>query len=260
MDYLGPGPAAGVAADDGWLSSVLYGSWWGLAIAAVLAMAAVVAAVGFGPALIGAFEPYDGETVRRRVPARLTIAVVTTVAVVVVSQALRCSDLPALPAFLYLTDAGVVLAFIDARVHRLPDAIVLPSYPVFAALLVLGDVVDRAAWGFWGNGDWTIGAQLAGAAVGAAISLLFFGLLHLVPRSGLGLGDVKLAGLLGVALGWTDDFSRVLLAVILGIFSAGLWALFLLATRRARRTDAIPYGPHLLLGALLALLAGAVGS
>ncbi|ADP79726.1 prepilin peptidase [Pseudofrankia inefficax] len=260
MDYLGPGPAAGATGDGGWLFSVLYASWWGLVVAAVLATAAVVVAVRFGPELVGAFEPYEGESVRRGIPGRLTIGLVTAVAVVLVSEALRCSDLPALPAYLYLTDVGVVLAFVDARVHRLPDVIVLSSYPVLAALLVLGAVVDRLTWGFWGDGNWAIGAQLTGAAVGAAVPLLFFGLLHLIPRSGLGLGDVKLSGLLGAALGWTDEIYRVLLAVILGIFSAGLWAAFLLVTRRARRTDAIPYGPHLLLGAFLALLAGAVGS
>jgi leader peptidase (prepilin peptidase)/N-methyltransferase len=259
VDYVGPDPAASVFGGGGWLFNVLYVSWWGLAVAAALATAAVVAAVRFGPELVAAFEPYEGESARRGIPARLTIGLVTAVAVVLVSQALRCSDLPALPAYLYLTDVGVVLAFVDARVHRLPDAIVLPSYPILAALLVVGDVVDRFTWGFWGDGEWTIGAQLAGAAVGAAVPLLFFGLLHLIPRSGLGLGDVKLSGLLGAALGWTDEIYRVLLAVILGIVSAGLWAMFLLATRRARRTDAIPYGPHLLLGALLALLVGTLG-
>jgi len=255
MNYLDPGPHWW--GDEGGLSGVLYGSCWGVVVAAVLATAAVVAAAVFGPALVGRFEPYEGEAARGRVPARLTIAAVTAVAVILVSQALRCSDLPALPAYLYLTDVGVVLAFVDARVHRLPDAIVLPSYPVLAALLALGAVLDRLAWGYWGNGDWTTGGQLVGAAVGAAVSLLCFGPLYLLPRSGLGLGDVKLAGLLGLALGWTGEIYRVLLAVILGIFSAGLWALFLLATRRARRTDAIAYGPHLLLGALLAVAASA---
>lgn len=257
MDYLGPQPAADAFGDDSWLYDALYVHRWGMAIPAVLAAAAVLVAVLVGPRLIGAVEPYEGETARGRAPNRLTIAIVTAVAVILVTLALRRTDVPALPAYLYLTDAGVVLAFVDARVHRLPDAIVLPSYLVLAALLALGAVVDRFTWGYWGNDARTIGAQLTGAAVGAAIPLLFFGLLYLIPRSGLGLGDVKLSGLLGAALGWTGRTSDAPLALILGIFSAGLWAAFLLVTRRARRTDAIPYGPHLLLGALLALVVGA---
>jgi leader peptidase (prepilin peptidase)/N-methyltransferase len=257
MDYLGPDPPADAFGDDTWLFDALYVHWWGGAVAAVLAAAAVAVAVLVGPTLIGAVEPYEGEAVRTRVPNRLTVAVITAAAVLLVTQALRGTDLPALPGYLYLTDVGVVLAFVDARVHRLPDAMVLPSYPVFAALLAVGAVVDRFAWGYWGNDDRTLGAQLTGAAAGAAIPLLFFGLLHLIPRSGLGLGDVKLSGLLGVAVGWTAGVSSAVLGVVLGIFSAGLWVAFLLVTRRARRTDAIPYGPHLLLGAFLALLVGA---
>jgi len=232
----------------------------GLAVTFILALGAVVAAVAFGPSLVEAFAPFEGEAIRRRVPSRLTFGIGSAVAVAGVTIAvLGAGSVGWLPAYLYLTIVGVLLAAVDARVHRLPDAIVLPSYPILAALLGVAAVIDRINYGHWADGQWKASARASEALVGAAVLLIFFGLLHLIPRSGLGLGDVKLVGLLGAALGWVS-LSLVPLGLVLGILSAGLWAAFLLATGRANRSDPIPYGPHLLLGAFLALLAGAVGA
>lgn len=255
MNYLDVNPGV-----DGTVVSAGPGMWLSgnpvfPILAALLAGAAVLATVILGPRLIAAFEPYAGEPVRRDVPSRVTLGVVTYGAVCLVTW--RLWEEPGLlPAYLFLTVIGVLLAAVDLRVHRLPDAIVLPSYLVLAALLPLDSVANRLACGSWDAG-WPIAERAMGAATGAVIPLVLFGLLYVLPRSGMGLGDVKLAGLLGAALGWTVDLDRVLLAIVLGILSAGLWATFLLVTRRARRSDAIAYGPHLLLGALLALtLAG----
>jgi leader peptidase (prepilin peptidase)/N-methyltransferase len=155
-------------------------------------------------------------------------------------------DRPWLPAYLYLTVVGVLLAVVDLRVHRLPDRIVLPSYPILAALFaesyLLADDFDRDPY------------RLMAAAFGAAVLFVLFGVLHLVRRSGLGRGDVKLVGLLGAALGWLGGMPAAFLGLFLGLLSAGLYATILLATGRARRTDHIAYGPHLLLGAYLAIL------
>lgn len=82
-----------------------------------------------------------------------------------------------------------VLAAIDLDVHRLPDAIQLPAYPILLAGLALAS---------WSVGDW---GSLVRAALGGAIGFAFFLVLALVG-SGMGFGDVKLAGLLGLLLGW----------------------------------------------------------
>jgi len=223
----------------------------GVAVAVALAVA-TVAAVPLMPRAVGAFEPYEGEPVRHPVPSTAVFAVVTAGAVAGVTAAL--SDRPGwLPAYLYLTVAGVVLAAVDLRVHRLPDAVVLPSYPVLVALLGLAAVVD----GVGGHG-WD-GRHALGAGVGAAALVAVFGVMHLAPGGGLGLGDVKLAGLLGAALGWLGP-SAVLLGLIVGLVVAGLYAGALLATRRATRADHIAYGPHLLLGAFIAVLLAGPGS
>ncbi|OHV33600.1 MULTISPECIES: prepilin peptidase [Pseudofrankia] len=223
----------------------------GLAVAVALAVAAV-ATVPLMPRVVGAFTPYEGDPVRRPVPSTAAFAAVTVIAVTAVTAALR--DRPGwLPAYLYLTLAGIVLAAVDLRVHRLPDAVVLPSYPVLAALLGLAAVVDGL-----GRGTWDA-RRAIDAAAAAGVLLAVFGAMYLIPRGGLGLGDVKLVGLLGAALGWLGP-STVLLGLLTGLVIAGLYAGVLLLTRRATRSDPIAYGPHLLLGAFVAILVAATGA
>ena len=92
-----------------------------------------------------------------------------------------------------------------------------------------------------------VGASiLTAAGVGA-----FFLAVHLVSRSGLGLGDVKLATAAAVTLGWPLAVS----AMVLGLWAAGAFAAFLLLTRRRGRHDGIPLGPFLALGIAVAALA-----
>jgi leader peptidase (prepilin peptidase)/N-methyltransferase len=151
-----------------------------------------------------------------------------------------------LPAALYLTAVAVALALIDLDVHRLPDAIVLPSYPVLAALLAL------ASWNPGGVSDW--GALLR-AGLGGAGLLAFYLAAALIYPAGMGLGDVKLAGVLGMVLAW---FGWGALAV--GAFAAfllgALFSVGLMVARRAGRKSGIPFGPWMLLGAFAGVAAG----
>lgn len=80
--------------------------------------------------------------------------------------------------------------------------------------------------------------------------LLF--LIAFISRGGMGGGDIKLAGVLGLYLGWP----MLLLALFLAFVSGALVSLFLLATRIKGRRDFIPFGPFLALGAILTILAG----
>lgn len=151
-----------------------------------------------------------------------------------------------LPALLYLAAVAVALALIDLDVQRLPDAIVLPSYLVGAALLAL------ASWNPGGESDWS---ALLRALIGAAALFAFYFAAALVYPAGMGLGDVKLAGVLGMYLAW---FGWGAFAV--GAFAAfllgGLFAIGLMVARRAGRKSGIPFGPWMLAGAFCGLLAG----
>lgn len=151
-----------------------------------------------------------------------------------------------LPAALYLGAVGVALALIDLDHHRLPDVIVLPSYGVVAVLLAL------ASWNPGGDSDW--GALLR-AAVGCVGLFVFYFAAALAYPSGMGFGDVKLAGVLGMFLAW---FGWGTFAV--GAFAAfllgGVFAVGMLVARRAGRKSGIPFGPWMLGGALVGLLVG----
>lgn len=149
-----------------------------------------------------------------------------------------------LPLLLTLGSAGIALAVIDVQHHRLPDAIVLPLYPVTILGLALAGVL---------SGEWPWGPAL----VGAGLWLVVMGLPWLVSGGrGMGFGDVKLAPILGASLGWvalSASIVGLLAAFILGAV-AGIAAMVFAG---AGRRTALPFGPFLLGGALLGLLLGA---
>ncbi|NIZ89850.1 prepilin peptidase [Kineococcus rubinsiae] len=150
----------------------------------------------------------------------------------------------ALPAYLYLAAIAVALALIDLEVHRLPDAIVLPSYPV--ALVLLG-----AASALGGDGSAFVRALVGAAALFALYFVLWF-----VRPGGMGLGDVKLAGVLGLYLGWWG-WDALAVGGFLAFVVGGLVSLPLLLSGRAGRRTAIPFGPSMLVAALAALVVAA---
>jgi leader peptidase (prepilin peptidase)/N-methyltransferase len=164
-------------------------------------------------------------------------------AVVFAALALRLGFSPVLPAYCYMAAVGVALAIIDIQHRRLPDALTLTSYPVTLVLLGL------AALGTRGGGH-----HLADALLGMIAAGLLYLLQALIYPAGMGWGDVKLAGLIGLYLGWLG--TTVLLAGLLaGYLLAALTGIALLVTRRATRKSQIPFGPFMLAGALIAILA-----
>lgn len=145
-----------------------------------------------------------------------------------------------LPAFLCLAAAAVLLAVIDLRHHLLPDRVVLPSLGIATLLLTLAAAAD---------GHW---AALLRAVVAAAVLFLVFLILALIDPSGLGFGDVKLAALVGLSLGWLG-WGAVLLGAVAGFVVQALLALVLLAARRVELRGELPFGPAMMLGAALAI-------
>ncbi|MGN6521999.1 MAG: prepilin peptidase [Actinomycetes bacterium] len=150
-----------------------------------------------------------------------------------------------LPAYLYLAAAAVALTMIDIDHHRLPNAIVLPSYGVLLALLLLPVVFDHDT-----------GALLR-ALIGGLALFAFYVALVLVYPAGMGVGDVQLAGVLGLALGFLG-WGQLAVGAFLGFLLGGVYSVGLVLARRAGRKTAIPFGPFMLSGALLAVLVGGV--
>lgn len=176
------------------------------------------------------------------ISARYPLVELGTGALFVV-MALRFGLDPVLPAYLYLAAVGVALALIDLDHKRLPDALTLPSYPVAAVLLGVAAVAGSD------SGSWPR-ALLGGAAMYAVYFLLCF-----AYPAGMGFGDVKLAGVLGVYTGWLGWGSWAV-GLFLGFFLGGLFGIALIAARRGGRKSAVPFGPFMLLGVLLAVLVG----
>jgi leader peptidase (prepilin peptidase)/N-methyltransferase len=131
----------------------------------------------------------------------------------------------------------LALGLIDAEHRVLPNAIVYPASVLFAAASVVGDLagrplsVPRAAIGFF--------------AFGFPLLVITF----ISPR-GMGMGDVKLAALIGLVLG-SLGLRYAAVAAALGVLAGGLGSLVALAIGRSRK-DALPFGPYLAVGAMAA--------
>jgi len=141
-----------------------------------------------------------------------------------------------LVAYLYLAAVSVALTLIDFDHHLLPNSIVLPSFLVGAVLLAASAVLTS-----------NYGALLS-AAIGAAAMFGFYFLLALVYPRGMGMGDVKLAGVLGLFLGFLG-WQTLVVGVFAAFFLGGIYSIALVLMRRASGATAIPFGPWMLLGA-----------
>ena len=148
-----------------------------------------------------------------------------------------------LPGYLLFAWLLVVVAIIDARTRKIPNRL---TYPLTPALLVvmLGAAVLN------GQPDRILPVVLGG--VGGFVALLILALIQ--PR-GMGMGDVKLAGFIGIGLGYLS-WGHVVLGLFGGFVLGGLISIGLIVTKARGRGDLIPFGPYLSAGAILALLFG----
>ena len=160
-----------------------------------------------------------------------------------ISTATAVSVALSLAAFLYLAAVSIALALIDLDVHRLPNKIVLPAYVVGAVLLGSAALI---------TGDYD---RLIGAGIGLAALWLAYFLMAILYPGGMGFGDVKLAGVLGLFLGWLG-WGPLIVGSFAAFFLGGVFAVGLLVTRRVTRKGGIPFGPWMLLGAWVGVFAG----
>jgi leader peptidase (prepilin peptidase) / N-methyltransferase len=161
-------------------------------------------------------------------------------AVLFVLVALRFGAAWELPAFLFLAGAAVLLAVIDLQHRLLPNRVVVPSVGIGAGLLVLAALL---------GGDWP---ALLRSGLGAVVLFAVFLVLALVSPRSMGMGDVKLAGLLGLYLGWIG-WGAVVVGAAAGFVVQAAAALVLLAGRRIGMRGELPFGPAMLVGAALAI-------
>jgi len=144
---------------------------------------------------------------------------------------------------LYFAAISIALAAIDFDTHRLPNVIVLPSYAVLAVLLGATAIVAA---------DFESAAR---AAAGAGILFAGYLLLAFISPRGMGMGDVKLAGVIGLVLGWFG-WSAIIVGTLAAFLLGSLVGVALIVARRASRSTGIPFGPWMLGGAWVGILVG----
>jgi leader peptidase (prepilin peptidase) / N-methyltransferase len=149
----------------------------------------------------------------------------------------------ALVAFAVFGLSLVAISFIDLERFLIPNRIVYPTLAIVAPLLVVASAVDDR----WGS-SWR-------AAVAGVVSFAAFFVVHIAVPRGMGYGDVRLAGLIGMATGWLG-FGHAFVA-FLGAFVLGsvLGLAVMVATGGGRKTR-IPFGPFLAAGAALSVIWG----
>lgn len=146
-----------------------------------------------------------------------------------------------LVAYLYLAVVGSLLAVVDVAVKRLPNPFTLPSYVVGLVLLGGAALLD-------GHPE-----RIRYAVTGLAVLWALYAAQHLIAPGAIGWGDVKLAGVLGLYLGWLGS-AAWWLGVLAGFVFGGLYASAILLTRRGSRKSEIPFGPFMLAGAVAGIL------
>jgi leader peptidase (prepilin peptidase) / N-methyltransferase len=188
--------------------------------------------------LLSTWTPQDLRATRAAVVAGLTVALF-------VGLALRYHDSWALPAFLAVAAGLVALSVIDLEHFLLPNRIVYPLALATVVLLALAAL---------GDGD--CGA-LGRAVLGGVAGMVTLGVLHLASPRSMGFGDVKLAFVLGLALGWLG-WGELVLGLFCGFLAGAIVGIVLIALRRRGRKDHLPFGPFLAFGTLVVLLWGDV--
>lgn len=141
---------------------------------------------------------------------------------------------------LALAGIGAWLIVIDARTHRLPNRIVLPTLGALVLLAIIEALVT-------GDGERLVRALLGGLALGA-----FYAVMHLISRQGMGGGDVKLAAVIGLVLAW-HGWQVLVLGAAAAFLLGALYAIVLMLLRRANRHTRIAFGPWMIIGAVLAI-------
>jgi leader peptidase (prepilin peptidase)/N-methyltransferase len=151
----------------------------------------------------------------------------------------------ALVAYLYLAAISIALALIDLDTQRLPNVIVLPSYLVAAVLLVTSALLAGQP------------ERLIPAAIGMAALFVFYLVLALSYAGGMGFGDVKLAGVLGLYLGYLG-FGPLAVGAFAAFLLGGVFGIVMMLARRGSRKTKIPFGPWMLAGAWVGIFIGDV--
>ncbi|MDQ1583440.1 MAG: leader peptidase (prepilin peptidase) / N-methyltransferase [Microbacteriaceae bacterium] len=173
---------------------------------------------------------------------RITVGVATAILFTLVVVEFGLSAV--VPAFLVLAAASVVLSVVDLVEKRLPNAVIAPTIVLVAILLLIASAV---------TGTWP---AALGALLGAAALFAVYFVLALISPNGIGMGDVKLAAVIGLGLGYLG-WGTWLIGLFTGVLVGAVASLVALALRRTTMRGSLPFGPSMLLGSFVAVFIAA---
>jgi leader peptidase (prepilin peptidase)/N-methyltransferase len=203
-------------------------------------LVALMAGIGLGVGVLLNAIVYRAQHGERGGVSARYISVEIGAAVLFAALTIRFGVSFELPAYLYLVTVGVALTMMDFDLRRLPDAIILPSYVVTVVLLMPAGAASA---------NWYAGVRALTGMI--ALLVLYFALALAYPN-GLGFGDVKLAGLVGLYLGWLS-WNALFLTAIGSLLIACVGGATVQLTRQAAGAVAVRITPCLVSAAVLAV-------
>lgn len=219
---------------------------------AALAMAAAGLLGGLAcPALLARVPepPEDSSDAEDKIPyatlaavPRLGLWCAAGGAIIAGSLGYALGDEASLPVWWLLAVGGVLLSYVDWRTHLLPKPVVVPAYPAVAVLLLVAAAI---------SGDWD---ALVRAGIAWIATFGLFALTWLIYPRGIGYGDVRLSGVLGMALGWLGWAE--LLTGMYAAFILGALVGWVLSVAKLVDRSGYAFGPFLFVGAWVGVLAG----
>lgn len=191
------------------------------------------------------FDDLEGPRLRGRY---LWIHIATVVLFVAIARRLPSStSVLELVGFLLLTAMLITVSTIDLMIFRLPDRIVIPTLGASIVIVVVASLVAGDA------------SRIRYAFSGAGLYFGFLLVAHLIFPRGMGFGDVKLAAVMGLYVGWLGSsvvqaIALVLWAMLIGFVLGSIIGIVMFAINR--RSKPIPFGPFLATGTLAVVLLG----
>lgn len=159
------------------------------------------------------------------------------------------------PAVLAFVAGGVVLGIVDVVEHRLPNVVLWRTAVAVAAAIGFatgGRIVVAGVSDGWSQ-VWPLVAGPLWVLAGAAAMFIIYLVIALVAPSAMGMGDVKLSALIGGLLGWFG-VAPWIIGLIGAFVVGGVLAIGLLVAKKVTIKASIPFGPSMLIGALIAVL------
>lgn len=146
-------------------------------------------------------------------------------------------------AYCVLMAGLIALSWIDLQIKRLPREITYTTMIIGAPLLCVAALTEDEPRRMW--------MMLVGAGLALALMML----IYLLSRGGMGDGDVRLSPLLGLYLGWLNP-GLVFVGLFFGFVIGAIVGIVLLIAKRAGRKTALPFGPFLAAGTVIAVFIG----